>query len=48
MVLKLFEIQEQLMTDSFLIKLTHFRKTGSINKIFVSLVNLIIKLNVRN
>ena len=42
MPLKVFEFREQFMAGAFLIKLTQFEKTGSIDKIFISLGNLII------
>ena len=41
MALKLFEILEQFMMGNFLLKLTQFEKTGSIQKTFFSLGNLI-------
>ena len=46
--LKLFEIAEQFMADTFLLKLTQFEKTASIGKTFISLGNLIIKFQFRN
>ena len=44
MAFKLFEFLEQFMIENF-IKLTQFEKTGSIDKNFVSLGNLIIKFH---
>ena len=41
MALKLVEFLEQLMMDTFLLKLTQFEKTGSISKTFISLGYLI-------
>ena len=40
MALKLFEFVEQFMMDTFLINITHYEKTGSTNKSFISLGNL--------
>ena len=48
MTSKLFEFQEQFMVDTFLLKLTQFEKTGSMDKTFISLGNLIINLHFRN
>ena len=48
MPLKLVEFREQFMAGAFLIKLTEFEKTGSIDKIFISLGNLIIKFRFQN
>ena len=47
MPLKQFEFLEQFMIGQFLIKLTQFEKTGSKNKIFISLGNLKIKFHFR-
>ena len=41
MALKFFEIVEQFMMDTFLLKLTQFEKIGSIGKTFISLGYLI-------
>ena len=41
MASKLFELVEQFMMDTFLLKLTQFEKTGSIGINFLSLGNLI-------
>ena len=48
MALKLFEIVQQFMMDTVLLKLTKFQKTGSIGKTFISLGNLIINFQFRN
>ena len=48
MALKLFELVEQLMMDTFLLKLTQFEKTGLIRKTFTTLVNVIINFHFRN
>ena len=48
MALKLFEVAEQFMMDTFMLKLTQFEKTGSIGKTFISLGNLIINFHFRN
>ena len=48
MVLKLFEVIEQFMMDTFLLKLTQFEKIGSIRKTFISLGNLINNSHFRN
>ena len=48
MALKLFEFVEQVMTDTFLLKLTQFEKTGSRGKTFISLGYLIISFHLRN
>ena len=34
--------------DTFLLKLTHFEKTGSIRKTFISLGNLVINFHFRD
>ena len=47
MALKLLEILEQFMNDSFLIKLTQFEKTGSIVKNLIPLGNLKIKIQLK-
>ena len=48
MPLKLFELLEQFMIDTFFDqKITQFDKTGSISKIFISLENLKIKFFFR-
>ena len=47
MALQLFEFVKQFMMY-FLLKLTQFEKTGSIGKIFISLVNLISNFHYRN
>ena len=48
MPLKLYDFLEQLMIDTFSIKLNQFDKTGSIGKFFISLVNLKTKFDFRN
>ena len=48
MALKLFEIVEQFMMGTFLLKLTQFEKTRSIRKTFISLGNLIINFHFQN
>ena len=48
MASKLFEIVEQFMMDTFLLKLPQFEKTGSIRKIFISLGNLLINFHFQN
>ena len=48
MALKLFEFVEQLMMDTFLLKLTQFEKNGLIGKTFISLENLIINFHFPN
>ena len=45
MAVKLFEAVEQLMMDTFLLKLTQFEKTGSIGKTFISLGYMIINFH---
>ena len=46
--LKLFELIEQFMMDTFLLKLTQFEKTGSKGKTFISLGNLINNFHFTN
>ena len=46
MALKLFELVEQFIMESFLLKLTQFEKTGSKGKTFISLGNLIINFHL--
>ena len=41
MALKIFEFVEQLMMDTFILKLTQFEKTGSLGITFISMGNLI-------
>ena len=48
MALQLLEFVKQFMMYFFLLKLTQFEKTGSIGKIFISLVNLIINFHYPN
>ena len=48
MALKLFEIVEQFMMDTIVLKLTQFEKTGSIGISFISLGNLIINFHFQN
>ena len=48
MGLKLFKFVEQIMMDTFLLKLTQVEKTGSIGKTFISLGYLIISFHFRN
>ena len=48
MALKLFELVEQFMMNTLLLKLTQFEKTGSVHRIFISLGNLIINFHFRN
>ena len=48
MALKLFEIMEQLMMDTFLLEITQFEKAGSNSKTLNSLGNLIINFHFRN
>ena len=48
MPLKLFEFHGQFMIDHYVIKLTQFEKTGSIDKFLLQLGNLIIKFHCRN
>ena len=48
MALKLFQFAENFMLDTILLKLTQFEKTGSIDKTFISLGNLIINFHLRN
>ena len=48
MHLKLFELLEQFMVDTFLIKLTQFEKTGSTSKSLIPLGNLKVKFSFRN
>ena len=45
--LNFFEFHEQFLIGAFLINLPHFGKTGSIGKIFISIVSLI-KFHSRN
>ena len=40
MPLNIFEFQKQFMTGAFLIKLTQFEKTGSINELLIPVVSL--------
>ena len=47
MTLKLLEIVEQLMMDTFMLKLTQIEKTESIGKTFISLGNLIVNFDFR-
>ena len=47
MPLKLFDFHEKFMIGAYKIKLTQFKKTGSIDQIFISLGNLI-KCHFRN
>ena len=48
MALKIFELQEQCIIDTFLIKLTQFEKTGKLEKKFIPLENLKIETHFRN
>ena len=48
MASKLFELVEQFMMDTFLLKLTQFEKTGSIGINFLSLGNLITNFHFQN
>ena len=48
MALKLFELVEQFMIDTFLITLAQYEKIGSIGRNFISLGNLIINFHFRN
>ena len=48
MAVQLFEFLEQFMIEIFLIKLTQFKKTESLRKIFISPGNFIIKFHFRN
>ena len=48
MASELFEFLEQIMIDTFSIKLTQFEKTGSIGKNFISVGTSIIKFHFRN
>ena len=48
MALKLFEVVEQFMKDTFSVQLTQFDKTGSIRKSFISQGDLIIHFHFRN
>ena len=48
MALKIFEFVEQLMMDTFMLKLTQFEKSGSLDKTFNSMGNLIINFPFRN
>ena len=48
MASELFELLEQLMIDTFSIKLTQFEKIGSIGKNFISVGTSIIKFYFRN
>ena len=48
MALKLFELVEQFMMDTFLLKITQFENTGSIGKTYISLGNLIINFHFPN
>ena len=48
MALKLFEITEQLMMETFLLEITQFEKAGSNGKTLNSLGNLIINFHFRN
>ena len=48
MALKLFEIVEHFMMDTFLLKTTQLEKFESIGKTFSSLGNLMMKFHFRN
>ena len=48
MALKLFKLQDSLMIDPFIIKLTQLEKTRSMNKFSIMLENLMIKVNFEN
>ena len=48
MALKLFEFVEEFMRDTFLFKLTQYKKIGSIGKMFISLGNLRNNFHFRN
>ena len=48
MALKLFEFVEQFLMDTYLLKTTQFKKTGSKGKTFISLRTLIINFHFRN
>ena len=47
MALKLFESVEKFMMNTFLLKLTQFEQTGSTDKNFISLGNLIFHFHFR-
>ena len=48
MDLKVFELLEQFIMNTFLLKLTQFEKTLSIGKTFISLGYLILNFHFRN
>ena len=48
MSLNLWELVEQFMMDTFLLKITQFEKTGSIGKTLISLEKLLINFHFRN
>ena len=48
MALKLLEFVEQVMMDTFLLKLTQIEKTGSKGKTSISLGKLIVNIHFQN
>ena len=48
MTLKFFELQEESMIGTFVLKLTQIKKTGSIGKLFIPLENVQSKIHFRN